>query len=115
MLRYFVIFMLLGVFLPISSVYADAMHVIVDLPITSNIITADPALASGTLNLTAAQNLYVGLTDIDPLTGTLKPELATRWEVSADGLMWTFTLREDVWWVRYDPVTTIFEQIRPIT
>ncbi|NDJ75017.1 MAG: hypothetical protein GYB65_02050 [Chloroflexi bacterium] len=46
------------------------------------------------------ENLFVGLTRYDPLTQTVEPMLATEWTVSPDGLTWTFTLREDVYWMQ---------------
>ncbi len=47
------------------------------------------------------ENLFVGLTRIDPVTQTVEPALAESWAVSEDGLTWTFTLRDDMQWVRY--------------
>src|SRR5688572_9048097 len=114
-LIFVLIFMFLGMISALHPTRADDMPVIVDLPISYNISTTDPAIPGSSVDMMVIQNLYIGLTDIDPRTGKLKPELATRWEVSADGLTWTFTLREDVWWVHYDPTTATFEQIRPIT
>ncbi|MEW5959839.1 MAG: peptide ABC transporter substrate-binding protein, partial [Chloroflexota bacterium] len=43
------------------------------------------------------------------------PQLATEWNASADGLEWTFKLRDDVQWVRHDPNTGEFEAVRPVT
>lgn len=40
-------------------------------------------------------NVYEGLVRIDR-NGDIVPALASAWETSADGLTWTFTLREDV-------------------
>ncbi len=31
-------------------------------------------------------------------TGTIKPDLARKWDLSPDGLIYTFTLRSDVQW-----------------
>ncbi len=42
------------------------------------------------------RNVADSLTDQDPETGELVPWLATDWEVSDDGLTYTFTLRDDV-------------------
>ena len=60
-------------------------------------------------------NLFLGLTAQNPMTSDIEPELATGWEVSADGLVWTFTLRNDVPWVRWDPVTGTGEVLRMVT
>lgn len=42
------------------------------------------------------RNVADSLTDQDPETGEIVPWLATDWEVSADGLTYTFDLRDDV-------------------
>jgi len=41
--------------------------------------------------------LFEGLTRWQPGTTNVEPGLATAWQVSADGLRWTFELRPDVW------------------
>lgn len=60
------------------------------------------------------ENLFVGLTRINPLTFEVEPGVASSWSVSDDGLTWTFELREDVWWVRSDPDTGAIEPVRPV-
>lgn len=72
---------------------------------TESIVTFDPQRADDTPSVNAIENLFLGLTDIDPLTGNITPELATRWVVSENGRVWTFTLRDDVPWVQWNPNT----------
>jgi peptide/nickel transport system substrate-binding protein len=48
---------------------------------------------------------YDFLVGFDAETLDPKPELATAWEVSADGLTWTFTIRSDATWQDGVPVT----------
>ncbi len=67
--------------------------------------TLDPALATDTTSVNLDRNLFVGLTEFDPVTGDVSPMLATDWSVSDDGLTWTFNLRNDIPWVHYDPAT----------
>ncbi|RME40937.1 MAG: hypothetical protein D6796_16495, partial [Caldilineae bacterium] len=67
--------------------------------------TLDPSLATDTTSVDVTANLFVGLTQFDPVTGEVIPYLATDWEVSDDGLEWTFHLRDDIPWVHYDPAT----------
>lgn len=84
--------------------------------VTEQVSTFDPQRAQDSLSVAAIEQLFLGLTNNDPLIpGNITPELASSWEVSADGTQWTFTLRNDVNWVRWDPVTDTAEVIRPVT
>ncbi|MCD6520957.1 MAG: peptide ABC transporter substrate-binding protein [Anaerolineae bacterium] len=65
--------------------------------------TADPALATDTTSVQVDELLFLGLTDFDDKTLEVIPELATEWSVSDDGLTWTFKMRKDVYWVKYEP------------
>jgi oligopeptide transport system substrate-binding protein len=61
-----------------------------------------------------AENLFVGLTRFDPVTRQIEPMLAKDWSISEDGLTWTFNLRDDIQWVRYDPTTQETVAVRPV-
>ena len=65
----------------------------------------DPALSTDTTSVLVDEQLFLGLTDFDDATSEVIPELATDWSVSDDGLVWTFNMRDDVPWVRYNPAT----------
>jgi peptide/nickel transport system substrate-binding protein len=54
-----------------------------------------PGVNTGLSNIWANMLLYDGLV-IHDAEGKVHPGLAKRWESSKDGLVWTFTLREDV-------------------
>lgn len=41
--------------------------------------------------------IFNGMTRVDE-SGTIRPDLARKWEISPDGLIYTFTLRSDVQW-----------------
>lgn len=60
----------------------------------------DPQLAVTSQDVTAVQHLFRGLMRLDE-AGEPQPDAAESWTVSADGLVYTFTLREDVEWVWY--------------
>lgn len=55
----------------------------------------DPHASQLDSSATVNRNIYDSLVALDA-DGTLKPWLATKWEVSEDGKTYTFTLREDV-------------------
>lgn len=65
----------------------------------------DPATLSGNKSIELAQNVFNGLTAIDPTTSEVVPALAESWEVSDDGLEYTFTLRDDVVFHSGKPLT----------
>ncbi len=87
------------------------------LALANDILTLDPGRLSpfdyGARN--AVENLFVGLMVHDPQTASLTPGLAARWDISEDGLTWTFTLREDIHWVRHNPATGETHILRPVT
>ena len=60
--------------------------------------TLDPALATDTQSLDVAGALFVGLTEFNEVTSEIEPNLATRWDISPDGTVYTFHLRDDVEW-----------------
>ena len=65
----------------------------------------DPSLSTDTTSVDIVSNIFMGLTRPDPVTGEVLPYLATDWEVSEDGLVYTFNMRGDIPWVNYDPAT----------
>ena len=67
--------------------------------------TLDPALANDKDAINYVDQLFLGLTDYDPVTNQVVPELATSWNVAPDGLVYTFTLRSDALWTDGNQVT----------
>ena len=67
--------------------------------------TFDPAFAVAPPDTDAVRALFEGLTDYDPKTLAPVPAVATRWESSADGRVWTFYLRENARWSNGERVT----------
>lgn len=67
--------------------------------------TLDPTLVyTGDVNF-ITKMLFVNLCDFDEETSLPTPDLAKSWEVSKDGKVWTFKLRQDVKWTNGRPVT----------
>ncbi|MEM9821394.1 MAG: ABC transporter substrate-binding protein [Bacteroidota bacterium] len=61
----------------------------------NNITSLDPAFARSQNNIWAVDHMYNGLVQLDDALN-VKPAIAERWEISADGRLYTFTLRDDV-------------------
>jgi oligopeptide transport system substrate-binding protein len=91
------------------------------LPYDGMISTLDPSMVLDMGSIELAEQLFLGLTDFDPKTYEVVPELAKEWTVNAEGTLYTFTLREDVRWTNGEPVTahdvvwTIQRNIFPAT
>ena len=64
----------------------------------------DPQRSEEAFSRQIIRDLYDGLVD-EGTDGELVPRAARDWTVSADGLVWTFRLREDGRWSNGDPVT----------
>ncbi len=58
----------------------------------------DPHLVRGQVEWTIVGGLFEGLVTPDAATLEARPGVAERWEVSEDGLIYTFFLREDAKW-----------------
>jgi peptide/nickel transport system substrate-binding protein len=71
---------------------------------TPEITTLDPAQINQVLQFQITSNVLSGLTHINADL-TAEGDLAENWEVSADGLEWTFHLRQGVTWHNGDPFT----------
>jgi len=60
--------------------------------------TFDPAFAAAPPDTDLVRAIFEGLTDYDPNSLTPVPAVATRWEASNSGRVWTFYLRDDARW-----------------
>ena len=68
---------------------------------SSGLASLDPAFAKNKQVMWATHQLYNTLIEIDSNL-QMQPSLATRWEISADNLIFTFYLRNDVFFTRDD-------------
>ncbi len=85
--------------------------VVLSLNVGTEPPSLDPSLATDSASIDQIANLFVGLTQFDPVTGEVIPYLATEWSSSEGGLVWTFNLRADVAWVHYDLATGETRQV----
>ncbi len=67
--------------------------------LSSDPATLDPVRATDRASLDVTGLLYEGLTRYDPETATVMPALAEAWDVSGNGLTYTFKLRTGIRWV----------------
>lgn len=80
----------------------------------------DPQQAANPAGIDLIENLFVGLTNFNHIHNSVEPEWAHSWEVSRDGRVWTFYLRDDIFWVRPgdsspgDKQLWPVEQVRPV-
>jgi oligopeptide transport system substrate-binding protein len=72
---------------------------------TTDIPTLDPQVGEDVVSINYIENIFVQLTNYDLVTSEIVPEAATSWDISANGLQYTFTLRTDIPWVKHNPVT----------
>nr|MQY76180.1 hypothetical protein [Spirochaeta sp.] len=73
--------------------------------LSGNPDTLDPHKTSGTLTFQTLKSVYDTLVEPDQ-EGKIVPALAEKWEISADTLTWTFSLREGVVFHNGDQLTS---------
>src|SRR6266481_148592 len=66
----------------------------------------DPAIVTGVSEMRITKALFEGLLRLDGKDARPQPALAERWEVSADGKVFTFYLRTNLVWSTGDPITS---------
>jgi oligopeptide transport system substrate-binding protein len=66
----------------------------------------DPHMVVAYTDMNILVALFEGLTVLDEKTAAALPGVAQRWEVSSDGLVYTFHLRPEARWSNGDPVTS---------
>ena len=61
-----------------------------------NVTSLDPAFSRNPQNIWPINQIFNGLIQLDKDLN-IKPEIASSWNISKDGLTYTFTLRDDVY------------------
>ncbi len=77
----------------------------------NDVPTLDPSLAESTDAIQVGMELFPGLVRLHEETGEPQPGMATEWEVSEDGLTYTFKIRDDISWVKFNNVSGEVEQV----
>jgi len=72
----------------------------------------DPGLSQDSKQIQILDELYVGLTRLDEVSLEVKPGLAESWTISPDGKTFTFKLRKEIPWVRYNADTDAVEELK---
>ncbi|WP_420642270.1 peptide ABC transporter substrate-binding protein [Candidatus Leptofilum sp.] len=93
--------------------------VVLDLSYVRNgVPNIDPQVTDDQDGIDLVENMFVGLTRYNHATNQVDPALAESWEVSGDGRIWTFSLRDDIFWVRPSEEVVddyvISEAVRPV-
>jgi oligopeptide transport system substrate-binding protein len=76
-----------------------------------DIPTLDPSLATDTSSVQIIDLATIGVTRQHEETSALEPGLAETWDISEDGLTYTFHLRQDIPWVKYDSISDEVVQV----
>ena len=82
---------------------------------TGDIPTIDPGLATDTTSNQVIQTIFMGLTTIDEETAEVQDGVAielTKGDIAEDGsITYTYRIRTDIPWVRYNPETEAVEPV----
>lgn len=90
--------------LALGAVPASAQEKVLNLSTNAEPPTIDPGLSTDTTSGSIIDNVFENLTEMDA-NNEIGPGVAESWEISEDGLVYTFKLREDATWSNGDPVT----------
>ena len=88
-----------------SSASSAAPAGTITIPLISNPTPNPVVLPGGLSSILLDKNLFGQLVRPDANTGAPSPDLATKWDISADGKTYTFSLRPGVKWHNGDPFT----------
>ena len=95
--------LLCGIFLLSTTSRAEQRQLSLRLALTRPVVSLAPY--DENCHQEIAQQLFAGLTAIAPDALQPVPSLADRWEVSEDGTVYTFYLRQDARWSNQEPLT----------
>jgi len=67
-----------------------------------DIPTLDPSLGTDTSSIQILWETHLGLARQDEVTNEVQPGIAESWDISEDGKVYTFHIRPDIYWVKYN-------------
>jgi oligopeptide transport system substrate-binding protein len=102
---FFLLLILAGCWSRESPVDAGNRTQVLHRSLGADVAELDPHIITGLPELNVASALFEGLVGEDPQDLHPVPGVAARWEVSADGLVYTFHLRPDALWSNGEQVT----------
>ncbi len=88
-----------------SEMKSEVPSGVIRIPLNGVVASIDPGFVSENNQTEVVEQLFLGLTDFDQDSKKIVGELATDWQVSEDGTVYTFNLRRDVKWTDGVPVT----------
>jgi peptide/nickel transport system substrate-binding protein/oligopeptide transport system substrate-binding protein len=90
---------------PQGSDLADKQIFTYPIVASQDVKTLDPALITDLYSAQVISLIGSGLVSLDPKTLAVKPNLASSWDVSADGKSYTFHIRPNLKFSNGDPLT----------
>ncbi len=106
MKRFFVYLTVLLLLLAVVSAFAVDTKDYVIVGTTDKFTSLDPAKAYEYLSINLIQNVMGGLVTYVPGTTKIVADMAESWEISTDGLVYTFHLRKGLKFSNGDPITS---------
>lgn len=109
-----IVALLTGIFAVVNAQDMDMDNVLTTELGESDVPTLDPALAQDSSSIQILNETYIGLTMLDDLTASTEPGMAESWERVDNGdgtFTWTFNLRQEIPWVKYNAETGQVEQV----
>lgn len=103
--KLFILFLGLLLLLPLSVVLGQSDNDTLIVWTGGDVITWNPVLFQSGSSFKSSQLLWPRLYEQDPMTGQPVPGL-TSWEISEDGLTYTFTILEDAVWSDGTPISS---------
>ncbi|MCB9444923.1 MAG: peptide ABC transporter substrate-binding protein [Ardenticatenaceae bacterium] len=97
-----------------TAVQPPRQPVTLDLSYLGGVPAIDPQTTTDPNGINLVENLFAGLTNFNHANNTIEGEAAQSWDVSADGRIWTFHLRDDIFWVQLGETEQVVDGIRPV-